>query len=405
VQEGDHSTAEALYLPYGTRTLKFEVVNNTGRPMKLWLRPESTPPGFPEHVIHGYGDDDPEIWVHWGGGEESGANVKMKDILYKSVPTEVANDGEPHPVFLNLTHSSGAGNIRSRTLTVRAYTGEEAAEQPLDSTLKVSLVAPNRDGTEAEGPARGVWNEDKTRLHFAGDLIPDYVSRWWAPSTFGYRPAGDLPGRLSVGCEDNTLTVKLQCEEADRGGTCLAEIVDNDWRPGQDTQSLRHVFAELFHFLESRYFVARLWFLWLDKRIGPTREVPDAERVDVLFDAETVKTLFLGTDFHYREVWTQLRDEAASAAASPATSPAACPRVTLNLRPNNFDDFLRLMLIYLVGRKSEGNPTQQVCRHLQDRRAAPVGARQKGPNTGAPFFDAKGFNFPYTIMSKDVRKA
>ena len=37
VREGDHSTGEALYLPYGTRALKLEVVNNTGRPMKLWL--------------------------------------------------------------------------------------------------------------------------------------------------------------------------------------------------------------------------------------------------------------------------------------------------------------------------------------------------------------------------------
>jgi hypothetical protein len=230
-----------------------------------------------------------------------------------------------------------------------------------------------------------------------GDVIPDYVSRWWAPSTFSYRPAGDLPGRVSVVCEDNTLTVKLGGEETDRGGTCLAEIVDNGWQPGQDTQGLRHVFAELFHFLESRYFVVRLWFLWLDKRIGPAREVPDAERVDVLYDAETGKSLFLGTDFHYREVWTQLKDEAGM--------PAGIPRVTLNLRPNNLDDFLRLMLTYLVGRKSEGNPVQQILRRLPEGKTPPIGPLQKGPDTGAPLFDAKGFNFPYTIMSKDVREA
>ena len=53
---------------------------------------------------------------------------------------------------------------------------------------------------------------------------------------------------------------------------------NNGWEPGQDTRGLRHVLAELFHFLEGRYYVVRLWFLWLDKRIGPAREVlPDRE--------------------------------------------------------------------------------------------------------------------------------
>ena len=59
VQEGRHNEADALYLPYCTRTLRLEVINRAGRALKLWLRPESTPDEFPEHVIHGYGDDDP----------------------------------------------------------------------------------------------------------------------------------------------------------------------------------------------------------------------------------------------------------------------------------------------------------------------------------------------------------
>ena len=168
------------------------------------------------------------------------------------------------------------------------------------------VAMPTAADVRVERPARGVWNDEKTRLYFVGDVIPDYVSRWWAPSSFGYRPAGGLPGRMSVERDQDIISVKLRGREADSESACLAEIVDNGWSPGQDTHGLRHVFAELFHFHESRYFVVRLWLLWLDKRIGPAREVPDAERVDVVFDAETGTPLFLGTDFHYREVWTQL---------------------------------------------------------------------------------------------------
>jgi hypothetical protein len=389
VQEGRHTEAEATYLPYCTRTLRLEVINQAGRPLKLWLRPESTPDEFPEHVIHGYGDhDDRELWVHWAGGEESGATVKMKDVLYKAVPAEVAADGGPHPVFLNLTHP--AGNVRQRTLTLRAYTGEKAAEEPLDSTLKVSLIVPTSNGTPVERPVQGLWNEDKTQLHFGSDTLPDYVSRWWASDTFTYCPAGDLPGRLSLDRKENTLILKLDAENGDNGDVRLAEIVDNGWAPGQDTQGQRHVLAELFHFLEGRYYVVRLWFLWLDKRIGPAREVPDAERVDILFDVKTKRVVFLGTDFHYREIWTPLESEAES------------PRIELSVHRRNLDDLLRLLLLSLVRGKSKDDPAQEVRGRIQAAKlAVPL---QKGPITGTPLLDLKGLIFPNAIISEDVRK-
>jgi len=390
VKGGQHSQAQALYLPYGTRTLKLEVINQAGRPLKLWLRPETTHEEFPQHVIHGHGDDDPELWVHWAGGEESGATVKMKDVLYKAVPAEVADDGTRHPVFLNLTHPQG--DIRPRTLTLRAYTGEKAAEEPLDSTLTVTLAVPTATGMPVERPAQGLWNQDKTQLHFAGDMMPDYVSRWWASSTFVYRPAGDLPGRLRLDREDNTLTLRLRGENGDNGGARLAEILDNGWAPGQDTQGQRHVLAELFHFLEGRYYVVRLWFLWLDKRIGPAHEVPDAERVDVLFDVEAGRAVFLGTDFHYREIWTYLKCEGTS------------PRVTLSVRRRNLDDLVRLLLLSLSGGKSKEDPVREVRRRIQAANLPDVSPAQKGPITGTPLLDLKGLVFPQAIISEDVRK-
>jgi hypothetical protein len=389
VQEGRHHEAEALYLPYCTRTLRLEVINQAGRPLKLWLRPESTPDEFPEHVIYGYGDqNDRELWVHWAGGEESGATVKMKDVLFIAVPAKVADDGRPHPVFLNLTHPAGV--IRRRSVTLRAYTGEKAAEEPLDSTLKVSLAVPTANEAPVERPVQGLWNKEKTQLHFAGDTIPDYVSRWWASDTFIYRPAGDLPGRLSLDRKENTLTLRLDAENGATGDERLAEIVDNGWETGQDTQGQRRVLAELSHFLEDRYYVVRLWFLWLDKRIGPAREVPDAERVDVLFDVKTKRVVFLGTDFHYREIWTPLESEAES------------PRIELSVHRRNLDDLLRLLLLSLVGGKSKDDPAREVRERIQARKlAVPL---QKGPITGTPLLDLKGLIFPNAIISEDVRK-
>jgi hypothetical protein len=49
----------------------------------------------------------------------------------------------------------------------------------------------------------------------------------------------------------------LNGDHGDNDGVRLAEIVDNGWAPGQDTQGQRHVLAELCHFLEGRYYVVR----------------------------------------------------------------------------------------------------------------------------------------------------
>jgi hypothetical protein len=118
--------------------------------------------------------------------------------------------------------------------------------------------------------------------------------------------------------------------------------------------------------------------------------VPDAERVDVLFDLETRRVVFLGTDFHYREIWTPLESEAES------------PRIELSLHRRNLDDLLRLLLLSLVGGKSKDDPAQEVRGRIQARKlAVPL---QKGPITGTPLLDLKGLIFPNAIISEDVRK-
>lgn len=316
IEEGRHDSATTKFLPYGTRTLRFAVTNNLGQPMKLWLRPENTPSEYRQTGrIRGRVDGDRLLvtfWVHWAGGDEVGACVKMdeKDPLkdktvkvweVKPVPVD---PGETRVVFLNVTHLKG--KVRDRFLTLRPYTKVGDQEQALDSSLHLKLEVPLAGETPVSRPVRGKWNRSGSRLTFSGDQMADYVSRWWPSAGFTYNPAGDLPGRLGLHLRDDVLILKLDADSQGLGGVKLAEIKDHDWEPEQDVHRLRPCRPELFHFCGQRYYVVRFWFLWLDTGIGEKHEVPDAERIDVLFDLEKKRVLYMGTDFHYKETWGRL---------------------------------------------------------------------------------------------------
>jgi hypothetical protein len=314
VQDGKDSKGEAFYLPYGTRTLRINVTNNTGQPSKLWLRPDNIPRDYRSRgIIRGYADGDEDLWIHWAGGEECGAAVKtrektfLQDLTYKvwEVKSVELDQGETRPVYINITHRFGA--VKPRALTLRAITGEgeEENEQDCNSTLKVQLESPEIDGHPVKDPVRATeWAG--TRLAFEGTQVPTYVSRWWPPSHLEYVNAGGLAARLSLHQEGKLLFLKLDAREDGTAGITLAQVEDKDWEPGQDYHKLRVTQPELLHFGED-YYVVRLWFIWTDTGIGEGHEVPDAERVDVVFDrgatAGGPNVPYMGTDFHYQETW------------------------------------------------------------------------------------------------------
>jgi hypothetical protein len=390
VEEGLHSEATAVYLPYGTRTLRFAVRNQTGRPLKLWLRPDSTPAGYPASLIYGCCDEDDDLWIHWAGGMERGAAVKTKEKspledrslkVWEVKPVEVA-PGESRAVFLNVTHHGGL--VRARRLTLRVVTAEGEEERPLDTSLRLRLEPPlSEAGAVVGDPVRGVWDESGGRLVFVGSQLPDYVSRWWLEEEIVYRDAGPLPGLLSLELDNAALTARL---DAGRPVT-LATVVDNDWWPGQDVHRLRPTMAELYHFCDRRYYALRLWFLWLDKRIGSTHEVPDAERVDIVFDRllEPEPVCALGTDFHYQETWGRLR---------PGQTVG---QVQLGVALNSLSAFVATQFGHFLRQSRTANPARSVARQL-----CGAVSWQTGPQAHVPLL--ANVNWLRHITSGDVRQ-
>lgn len=391
VQEGKHAAASAVYLPYGTRTLRFAVTNATERPLKLWLRPKRTPSTYPDTLIHGYCDEDDDFWVHWAGGMEIGAAVRTREKsplqdrslkVWEVKPMEV-EPGDTHPVFLNVTHRGGS--LGRRTLTLRAITERGSLESPLDSTLAVRLELPQAVGGEAvDDPVRGVWSDDGTHLVFKGSQLPDYVSRWWQEEPIIYRPAGEVPDQLGLQLVDGRLTLTL---DTGAGPVTLANVTDNDWRADQQLDLLRPIIPECFHFCDQRYYVVRLWFFWLDKSIGTGHEVPDAERVDILFDRylDPEPVPALGTDFHYQETWGRLRAGHRSG------------DVRLGVALNSLSSLAATQLSHFLWKSRTANPARVVAEQL-----CGVVSWQTGPQAHVPLL--ANVNWLRHITSGDVRE-
>lgn len=386
----------ALYLPHGTRTLRLSVTNHTDQPRKLWLQPVRTPGDYPTHLIHGHGDEDDDLWIHWAGGDEIGACVKTREKspledrslkFWEVIPEEV-EAGETRPVFVNVSHH--AGDVRPRSLTLRAVTEEEGQVRALEkSALKIHLEVPSVAGTPVQDPVCGVWDETGAHLHFEGSQLPDYVSRWWPPPAFEYRAAGELPGRLGLHLKDNMLTFTLDANSDGTGGVTLAQVKDHDWEAGQDVARMRPTIPELFRFCDDprrgrSYYVARLWFLWFDKRLGKRHEVPDAERIEIVFDPERGSVPYMGTDFHYKETWGPLR------------SREKMGKAELGLGPSDLDDLAVQALVGFLSSTKTANPAQRVAQGL-----CGFGTRQRGVQAHVPLLT--NVNVLDRTTSGDVR--
>lgn len=389
IRIGHSRQATTHYLPYGTRTLPLDVTNATGEPCRLWLRPRYLPDDFPATAVHGFGGDesaDRQLLVHWGGGDEIGACVAMDEKsplrdhslrIWEVVPVPVTV-GTSHRVYLNLTHR--AGPVSARYLRLQAV-GEEG--QPLGE-LDLALTVPlDEAGDPVADPVRGNWANARD-LHFEGSQIADYVPRWHGGRPPVYRPAGDLPGRLSLHLEENRLHVHLQ-PAAGGDERLLAEVTDLEWKhPQAEVQHLRPLLPELFHFCQERYYVLRLWFLWLNKAIGAGHEVPDAERIDLIFDRDSGDVLYVGTDFHYREMWGTLMEGERTL------------RATLGLTFGTLDDMARTSLA-----NATSQPVANPVVTIEEELCGGFGAKQVGRYAHLPLLN--NVYITSFLVSEDVR--
>jgi hypothetical protein len=332
VHEGDERPREdgALdYLPFGVRTVKLAVEGECRG--KVRLRPVrlSSVPG--ETFGHEDEGDPPQFVVSWGGGYEDHCEL----------------DYPRKRVVHFLLHHVGEGTGDHR-LTVEA--GDESGSR---AHLPLNLTYPRSGGVPwpAEQLVRPVWHEVSPGLSGActielqGDLAPRYLSRWWPHNRVVYAydkppPRLRLAYRRLVDAAHGDLTVYAS-RSGDAPEVRLAELRGSIGYPLYD---LRQVLPQLFRFGPHTW-VLRVWFFWLDldisrqdlarywprdaveleqawrgitaKKDGGTaeanwrqrHEIPDAERVDIVFD-DNLQPLYAATDMHWREMWGQVAPRA-----------------------------------------------------------------------------------------------
>jgi hypothetical protein len=130
--------------------------------------------------------------------------------------------------------------------------------------------------------------------------------------------------------------------------------------------------------------VARLWFLWFDKRLGKRHEVPDAERIEIVFEPERGSVPYMGTDFHYKETWGPLR------------SREKMGKAELGLGPSDLDDLAVQALVGFLSSTKTANPAQRVAQGL-----CGFGTRQRGVQAHVPLLT--NVNVLDRTTSGDVR--
>jgi hypothetical protein len=362
----------------------------------LWLRPVNTPDDFKRVTLHGYGGGEAgvesNLLVHWGGGIEMGACVKMdevhpikdKNFKFWTVKPVALEPDESKRVYLNVTHQ--IGEVRPYSLSLITLTlDDEGKEKRLNGRLDLTLVPPNSADGPVTDPVRGIWRQDGS-LQFLGSQLLDYVPRWHPSDSFVVQAAGDLPSRLAFKSDGRHITAKLD-------GRPLLDVEDLDFDKvdgkKRDLTSISPCLPELYHFCDGRYYVLRVWFLWVNRLIGEDHEVPDAERIDVLFDLLNKKVRFLATDFHYKELWGE------------PFNPDRGAQAKLGLKWHTLDEFNKTYRA--VGKKEvyeANNPSAMILTDLCG--TGPTSKTFRGSGTAAhvPLLE----NVLFQFKSKDVRE-
>ena len=310
------------FLPFGVRAVKLSVKGNCRSRLKLRPRRLSRVPG--ETFGHEDGGDPPQFIVSWGGGYEDHCLLeypqrRVAHLLVHHVGDSVAD----HLLTIEATDESGTSAQLPVTLT---YPRTGGAPWPLDQLVKPSW-------REVRAGLDGVCS-----IELDGELVPRYLSRWWPHNRIVYTydkkpPRVRLVHRRQGDQGNGDLTVYAS-EPGSAEEIVLAELRGSIGYPLYD---MRQVLPELFRF-GPRTWALRVWFFWLDLEISPadlarhwqrsegdlaqawrgitaqaeggtasrswrqSHEIPDAERVDVVFDDE-LQPLYAATDLHWRELW------------------------------------------------------------------------------------------------------
>ena len=292
------------YLPYGITTLEMKIEEDAYG----FIYPDNRSNG--ENNFHvGYADANEDFLVIWGGGKTKGV--------------EVNSDNADGRLFLQVLHRGNT--IDSRTISLKH-------SKQILPICKIKLEpAEQSDIVRMNMKQEGEY----CIISFKGKKMPIYYSRWFPP-----RPLENKTIQYHD-IEAPQVTIKFKAKKDEFTSNVDSDIdiflennkiaqVTGDWH-----YSWPH--AELFTvFGDNEYLVLRFWLYWIHENYSKniflggdaliealrssddqTRrglwesfdiECPDIERFDFLIDIRKRKITWLGTDFHYQELWCTFKD-------------------------------------------------------------------------------------------------
>lgn len=300
LDQGKGQSAELIYQPFATRTLKIQVSTTTNLPA-LRLRPCIRGDLANTGIVCGYADEGDAFLISWGGGHETGPCIKASDEGHVEGCVPLGPDDTSN-IFFNVTHL-GPDVPDSAALTLEAYIeGTDTVHASLTITLKKPASFPANDLMRFQPDGNGRWRVT------GGHTLPNYDPRWWPNKELSYTAVDQVPlleirqdkTQLSVYWANQNLPI-ITITDQTRPSTLTGDPIY--FTPG----GLR---LELFDW--SDQFVAlRVWFIWLNVRIPRDKvfqhEVPDAERFDFLIRKKNGKVALACTDLHWREKWVKPR--------------------------------------------------------------------------------------------------
>jgi hypothetical protein len=329
------------YQPFGVKALKLAVRRRqAGPPLgPLWVRPQTyqTPDARSSDArlwrVYGTVDDDPDLWVVWGAGDEMGFCVHMRENHGEKTPAPLTTT-EEHPIYLHLIHRPADPQqhaLTSKRLTLHVVD----ADGELFGTAVIELTVPDT----AVDPLRAVWQWDpqagESTIRLVGAQLPRYISRWWPTRQVAYV---DVDGATAAFLQQLKLVYRRDAGDGEQGeltvwhgATKLAQIGGELRLPLHD---YRLCAFELFRFPDDRRLALRIYFYWANLNFAlaelmafgvhtpasaaemqmklnngrfpwsKREEIPDLERFDLLFDPANLDVKHVGSDIHWKEYWS-----------------------------------------------------------------------------------------------------
>jgi hypothetical protein len=292
------------YLPHGVTTL---VMKAEGDITSGDIYPHRT--AKHEKFFVGYSDESDDFLVIWGGGRREGLNINRDKTVER--------------LFLQILHTGRS--IQDENLSLY-YT-----ENPSAPIKKINLVPIERNSDLIRTELTTL--EDYNSISFVGNKMPIYYSRWLPPPL---SQDSNMTEYKDIQCPSIAIKFRYKVEQSIESidsdllifleGNKIAEI-SGDWKNSRPHAELFTVFGD------KEYLILRLWLYWIYESMSKntlrggkilreyldnppeevqTRrrwyesfdiEVPDIERFDFLIDTTNKRIKWIGTDFHYQELW------------------------------------------------------------------------------------------------------